>query len=269
MATAEVCWWLRVTWWNSAFFFDKWGLFFFNFLRIGPIIRYSRARWPFWFSPGSRCRSHLVNSRKRWPSPFRPIGNLCLLWSTFAGWSPLFWQFLGLWCTTVNPCFIDSRKTTQKLLQIALKHPQTQLWISRYHGCACYSEWVNAAVFPFSCPKYHTWYDTRGLLRCLLPQQPCTPSIDGPVILHGSRYRSTWIWLIKNKPATTLKSLNPFLTVAIEGEESPYAASKRSFSSLRHFPSKNKNRVRDQPTLFHFSKIRVHVRFHTRSKQNY
>ena len=34
--------------------------------RIGPIFRQSRALWPFCPSPGNRCRSHLVNSRKRW-----------------------------------------------------------------------------------------------------------------------------------------------------------------------------------------------------------
>ena len=41
-------------------------------------------------------------------------------------------------------------------------------------------------------------------------------------------------------------SLNQFLTVAIEGEESPYTASKRSLISLRDFPSKNMNRITDR-----------------------
>jgi len=57
------------------------------------------------------------------------------------------------------------------------------------------------------------------------------------------------------------------MTVAIEGEETPYTASKRSLISLRDFPSENKNRIK---LLFlHFSKISGHVRFHTQSKQNY
>ena len=34
--------------------------------QISPIIWHSRALWPFCPSPGSWCRSHLVNSRKRW-----------------------------------------------------------------------------------------------------------------------------------------------------------------------------------------------------------
>jgi len=42
--------------------------------RIGAIIRHSEALWPFCPSTGSRCRSHLVNPKKRWPSPFRPMG---------------------------------------------------------------------------------------------------------------------------------------------------------------------------------------------------
>jgi len=60
------------------------------------------------------------------------------------------------------------------------------------------------------------------------------------VILRGSRFRGTWAWLIKNRRGTTLKLVNPFLTVAIEGELSPYTASKRSLISLRDFPSKKK-----------------------------
>ena len=42
--------------------------------RIGPIIWHSRALWPFCPSLGSRYRSHLVNPKKQWPSPFQPIG---------------------------------------------------------------------------------------------------------------------------------------------------------------------------------------------------
>ena len=48
-------------------------------------------------------------------------------------------------------------------------------------------------------------------------------------------------------------SLNQFLTVAIEGEESPYTASKRSLISLRDFPSKNKNRITDRYCSFSIS----------------
>jgi len=45
-------------------------------------------------------------------------------------------------------------------------------------------------------------------------------------------------------------SLNQFLTVAVEGEESQYTASKRSLISLRDFPSKNKNRITDRHCSF-------------------
>jgi len=41
---------------------------------------------------------------------------------------PLFRLFLGLWCVPVDPCFVDSHETRQKLIRIALKQRQTLLW---------------------------------------------------------------------------------------------------------------------------------------------
>ena len=35
--------------------------------------------------------------------------------------------FRGLWSVTTDPCFVDGRETTQKLLRIALKQRQTLL----------------------------------------------------------------------------------------------------------------------------------------------
>jgi len=63
-------------------------------------------------------------------------------------------------------------------------------------------------------------------------------------ILRGSRFRGSW--LIKNRRRPSWNSLNQFLTVAIEGEESPDTASKHYLISLRDFPSKNKNRITDR-----------------------
>jgi hypothetical protein len=47
--------------------------------------------------------------------------------------------------------------------------------------------------------------------------------------------------------------LNQVLTFAIEGEESPYTASKRSLILLRNFPSKNKNQITDRYCSFSIS----------------
>lgn len=44
--------------------------------QISSIIRYSLTLYPFCLSPDSqidRCRSHLMDPRKRWPSPFRLV----------------------------------------------------------------------------------------------------------------------------------------------------------------------------------------------------
>jgi len=77
------------------------------------------------------------------------------------------------------------------------------------------------------------------------------PWIFVTFILRGSRFRDTWAWLIKNRRATTSSfTLNQFLTVAIEGEVSPYTASKRSLISLRDFPPKNKNRITNRYCSF-------------------
>jgi len=106
----------------------------------------------------------------------------------------------------------------------------------------CCPELANAApIAPtaFSCPKFHAGYDPRGLLTCLLSSYLAYLLRDRGfllVILRGSPFRGTWAWLIKNQ----------FLTVAIEGEESPYTAFKRSLISLCDLPSKNKNRITDR-----------------------
>src|SRR5436190_6831259 len=55
----------------------------------------------------------------------------CLLWSRFAGFSPLFGLFFCFWCVMVDPCFVNSDETPQKLFRIALKHVQTVLRSSR------------------------------------------------------------------------------------------------------------------------------------------
>jgi len=60
------------------------------------------------------------------------------------------------------------------------------------------------------------------------------------------------------------------LTVAIEGEESPYTASKRSLISLCDFLfQKQESNHRPSLLFLYFSKIRGQVRFHTHSKQNF
>jgi hypothetical protein len=115
----------------------------------GPIIRHSRTLWP---GNGGHHLSGWYNS-------------LCLLQITLAGWSPLFWMFLGLWCVPVDPCFIDGHETTQKLLRIALKQHQTLLWWS--HSCTC-PKWANTALImpkTFSFTKFHA-----GCVSCILFQ---------------------------------------------------------------------------------------------------
>jgi len=47
-----------------------------------------------------------------------------------------------------------------------------------------------------------------------------------------------------------MQDMTQFLTIAIEGEESPYTACKSSLISLRDFPSKNKNGITDRYCSF-------------------
>jgi len=96
--------------------------------RIGPITRHSTALLPFCPSPGSRCRSHPVNLKKRWPSPFRPMEQT----------SPSSEQVRrvkstvsGLWCVPMDPCFVDGHESTQELLRIALKQRLTVAFVVR------------------------------------------------------------------------------------------------------------------------------------------
>lgn len=60
-------------------------------------------------------------------------------------------------------------------------------------------------------------------------------------------------------------TLNKFLTVAIEGKESPFIEFKRSLISLRDFPSNHRRKL----LFLHFSKIGGHDLFHLRIQQNY
>ena len=61
------------------------------------------------------------------------------------------------------------------------------------------------------------------------------------------------------------------MTVAIEGEESPYTDSTQTFFDFAaRFPfQKQESNHRPILLFFHFCKTRGHSRFHTRSKQNY
>lgn len=71
--------------------------------------------------------------------------------------------------------------------------------------------------------------------------------------LSGCRCRGTWALLIKTDVSPRKTSINQFLTVAIEGEESPYTASKRSLILVcdNTFQKQESNY---QPILFfHFS----------------
>lgn len=58
--------------------------------------------------------------------------------------------------------------------------------------------------------------------------------------------------VIENRCPITFKQLNQFIAVAIEGEQSPYTASNWSLISPCDFPYKNKYRITDQHSFFHF-----------------
>ena len=120
LATTEV-WAGALSLWKSIFSLPNGDVFSAIWHQISTIIWHSRALWPFCPSPGSQCRSDIVNPRKLWPSTFRPIGqsspsseHVRRVKSTV---STVPWSLM---CT--------SHKTMQSLLQISLKQRQTLLW---------------------------------------------------------------------------------------------------------------------------------------------
>ena len=116
--------------------------------QIDPIIRYSRALWPFCPSPDNQCRPYLVNPKKWWPFRLRGQSSPS---------SELVHRVKSTVSTLTSGSMLRQwSQKTQKLHRIGLKQRQTLLWNGL--GCACYPEWANAApIAPttFSCPKFH------------------------------------------------------------------------------------------------------------------
>lgn len=169
--------------------------------------------------------------------------SLRLLWSTFARRSPLFPLFLDLRCVPVGPCFVDSHETTQKLHLNSVKHCSKV--VSRLCLLFEVSKHDTHRADSFNMPKF----------SCMI--WPKRSSIfngrsDFDVILHGSRFRGTWVWLIKNRRRPCWNLLNQFLMVAIAGVDSLYAASKRSLISLCDFLPKTKIDSLTDIVLFQF-----------------
>jgi hypothetical protein len=115
--------------------------------------------------------------------------------------------------------------------------------------------------------------------RCLLFQLSRAPSIDDlpirdhgffHVILHGSYFRGTWAWLIKNRRVTTLKLVKPIFDSHHRRRRVTVHSIQALFDFAARFPFQ-KQESNHQPILlfFHFSKICRHTRFHMLSKQNY
>ena len=137
-----------LSWWKSSFFF----LSFFFLLneaifssiqrRIGPINQHSTVPWlsfPSLQIVGENDASRIPKNSGydlsgRW-------NRFCLLWSRFAGFSPLFRLFFRFWCVMVDPCFVNSDETPQKLFRIALKHVQKCFEVvMRFHFCSTVSK---------------------------------------------------------------------------------------------------------------------------------
>lgn len=116
--------------------------------------------------------------------------SLHLLRSWLVEWSPLFPLFPGLSCIPVDPCFVDSYETTQKLFRILPKQHKTLLWSGRTLELPVSTELTLHPFTPtaFLCSIFYERYNPCGFLRYLLPQ--------------SSR---TWTWLIKNTHAPTFK----------------------------------------------------------------
>ncbi len=119
----------------------------------------------------------------------------------------------------------------------------------------------------------------RGLLTYLLSQLSRAPSIGGlpirdrgffHVILCGRSFRGTWVLLIKNRRATTLKLVEPIF----DGRHRRRTVTVHSIQSLFDFISrfpfqKQVSNHRSILLFFHFFKIRGPTRFYTESKQNH
>ena len=155
----------------------------------------------------------------------------------------------------LDPCFVDGHETTQKFLRIALKQRQTLLWNGLTVAIVVRSEQTqHSSRRKLSHAQYFMQDMTHAVFWCLMSQLSRTPwigslprrdhgffTLSSVVVDFGAPGRGS----SKINVQPLWNSLNQFLTVATEGEESPYTASKCSSISLRDFPSKNKNRITD------------------------
>src|SRR5436190_17430686 len=74
------------------------------------------------------------------------------------------WTFFCFWCVMVDPCFVNSDETPQKLFRIALKHVQTVL-----RSC-------HAIPFVFQCEQ--TRHPSRRQLSHVSCRTFCMRSVE-------------------------------------------------------------------------------------------
>lgn len=158
----------------------------------------------------------------------------------FWRWSPLFRLPLSCWCVPAPPCFVVSHETIQNFLRIAVK------WS---HDCAYYLE--------SPTENLGTYYTDSVLMSKISAQIWVVPSfvmlnVSAILSIFNSRNVNTRSWTFvtlcrasdygysKIGVRPWWNSLNEFLIVVIEVEESPYIALKHFLISLCLFPYKIK-----------------------------
>lgn len=92
----------------------------------------------------------MMNPRKQRPSPFQPTKR-----STFSLMH--FYQsfivllLFELWRAVVDPSFVHSHESMQKVIRIAIKHPQTNYWNVLSSSFLVNYRAVSFFIFNFSC----------------------------------------------------------------------------------------------------------------------
>lgn len=126
---------------------------------------------------------------------------------------------------------------------------------------------IHAGLWPtrfFETPTVSAIWDTfiqrsTSTRSCFFVVLSCVIAVFGAPTRGSSKIDTPW------------NSLSRFSTVTVEGEESPYTASKCYLISLRGIPSKDNNKITDRYCfiIYHFSKICGLARFHSFIKENY
>lgn len=181
-------------------------------------------------------------------------------------------MFPGPWRALADTWFVQGRKTTQNLFQIALKQRQKRLWSGLTIALLVWSEQTRYT----SCwGLSHAQYFVEDMSHAVFWDACCLSYLAS--LNHRSANTKSWTFVTSSSVEALFwasglgsskadvqpcwRSLNHFLMVGINDKESLHTVSKRSFNSLDDNPTKRKVESLTYVGLFPFSKIQGHARF--------